>query len=258
MIIGKQKLLEWFKIQNKPNFSIFRKNKEESGNVLYSNKNRENENMETALAFLDQCLSLISSGDFFIYCHATEATSSKGRSETHFSLSSSDSLPGLQQNVQHHITGINGGFDYETMMAKASEIAEQKFNQLQIKKELEETKTKLAEIQKENKELAQNLQRPWNKLLGEVHPYIGSIAEQLGLKKSMATALPISGVAHDEILEDNTIEGTDEETRMNNAVHAFVAALANQYPNRYINIIEQLTATIKNSPEKIDMALTFL
>jgi hypothetical protein len=259
MIIGKQNLLEWFRIQNKPNFSIFRKNKEESGNVLYTNKNRESETMETALAFLDKCLGLISSGDFFIYCHATEATSSKGRSETHFSLSSSDSVAGLQSNVQHTINGINGAFDYETMMKKASEIAEQKFEQLQNKKDLEDSKKKLSELEKENKELTQNLQRPWNKLLGEASPYIGSIFEQLGLKKAgMAAALPISGVAHDEVLEDNDTATTDQEIRMNNAVHAFVSALANQYPDKYINIIEQLTATIKNSPEKIDMALTFL
>lgn len=255
MVSGKANLAAWFKIQNKPIFAIFRRGKEDSGNPVFTNKDRESETMESANAFLDQCLSLISTGDFFVYCYTPGGSSSKGRSETHFNISMNEA-PALQQNVQQHISGMNGGFDYETMMNKAKEMATEQFLQLQSKAKLEAAEKELLELKKENRELNNKLQTPINKIIGELHPYIGSIAEQLGFKRPLA----ISGVPHDTHLEENSpheING-DQAEEMNKAVHAFCEALHELYPNEWIAIINKLTTTIKNEPGKIKMALNFL
>jgi DNA-binding ferritin-like protein (Dps family) len=257
MIYGRRNLLEWFNTNEKPYFSIFRKNTTESGNTVFNNKSRENESMETAGAYLDKCLSLIHTGDYFIFCCKEMGSStSKGRSETFFTVSASEAA----QPPQHAVAGF-GGMDYETMMNKASEQAEARFKNLMVQQELEQTNKRVAELIKENKELNAAAQKPWNKLMQEVHPYIGSIVQQLCFKASptMAAQLPVSGVPHDDVLEENnTAQTTTTEEIMSNQVNAFCDALAARYPDEWLNIIARLTTCLKNTPDKIDMALKFL
>ncbi|MEO5889736.1 MAG: hypothetical protein ABIQ31_05750 [Ferruginibacter sp.] len=257
MIHGRKNLLQWFKNAGKPYFSIFRKNNTESGNTVFNNKDRENETMETAAAYLEQCLSLISSGDFFIFtCKEMGSSTSKGRSETLFTLSMSETatLPAVAA-----IGVVNPALDYETMMVKAGEIAETKFKQLMTEHELKTLQKQVGDLTKENKELQTNLQKPFNKLMQEVHPYIGSIAQQFGLKAAPGLQLPVSGITEDETLENNTESLTDTETdQMNNTVQAFCEALQARYPDKWISIIAKITNTLQTSPAKIDMALNFL
>ena len=257
MVSGKANLAAWFKIQNKPIFAIFRRGKEDSGNPVFTNRDRENDTMETASSFLDSCLSLISNGDFFIYCYQPGGSSSKGRSETHFNISMNEVTTG---NAQPQISGTGGPFDYKIMLAEAEQMATKRFKEMQTEAKLEATEKELQELKKENRDLTNKLQTPINKIIGELHPYIGSIAEQLGLKKPL-TAGAISGVPHDSKLEDNTPVkelSADDIENMNHAVHAFCEALQAQYPTEWISIIQKLTATIKSDPDKITLALKFL
>ena len=95
-------------------------------------------------------------------------------------------------------------------------------------------------------------------MVGEIAPYIGSIAEQLGFKATapaMAQQLAVSGTPHDENLHNNE---NDQEAKMNAIVHAFCEALAEKYPDTWLTIVQKLTHTITTAPDKIDMALKFL
>lgn len=251
MISGRKNLLQWFKMNEKPYFSIFRKNNTESGNTVYNNKSREGETMETAAAYLDQCLSLITSGDFFIFCCKEMGSStSKGRSETFFTVSSNESAPVPASAV----TGI-GGMDYQQMLDESDKRAQAKFEQLMTAHELKNLKEKNAVLEKENKTLLTDSQKPFAMLIKEVSPHIGTIIQQFGFGASAPTQLPISGTPHDETLQDNA---TEVEQQMSNTVNAFCEALQQRYPEQWLVIIGNLTNTLKTSPEKIDMALKFL
>ena len=255
MISGRNNVLVWFKMQNKPYFSIFRKNESSSGNTVFNNRGRENETIETASAYLDQCLSLMHSGDFFIFCNdSAEKSASKGRAETFFTITVGESAPA---NVAVSVHNSNNNYSYETVLQKAEEIAAKQFEQLTAKRELDLLKQENAQLKKEIRERDNTIAKPWQKIAGDVSPYIGSILEGMGFAKKTAP-LAISGHAPSAKPEENTDLDDAEVQRMNTAVNAFCEALKNRYPNEWLSIIEKLTATINESPGKIDMALKFL
>lgn len=262
MIYGKQNIKQWFEMQGKPYFSIFRKGATESGNFVFTNRDKENEDITSATVFLDRCLSLLGSGDFFIFCNKDQSASSKGRSETFFSISLNEAGPvTLQQNTQPAINGFDAMANHERIAAEADKIATKKFEDLMTQYELKKAKEQIAELQRDNKELQQKVSEPWNKVIETVHPYIGSIVEQMGFKRA---PLPISGIEHDNHVDEHTETiaapqmSQDEQQRMNETVHSFCEALHAQYPDTWLTIIEKLTSTIKRDPAKIDMALKFL
>jgi hypothetical protein len=257
MIQGRDNLIEWFKMQCKPYFAILRKGKEESGNVFATNKAREGENMETASHYLQQCLNIIQSGDFLIYCaEAPDKTSSKGRSETFFSINLNDT----QRQSAPAVSGIGGpAFDYETMMQKAGEMAEKRFEELQTKAKLKEVQDKCTELAKENKDLQQKISDPWNKVINTVAPHIGAILQSTGvIPATPAVQGVVSGVDDHEDITDNSTMTTEQLERMNAVVNEFCSAISHQYPANWLDIVEKLTNAIKNEPAKIDMALKFL
>lgn len=252
MIHGRKNIIEWFKSNGKPYFSIFRKTNTDTGNTVFTNKEKEGETMETAAAYLEQCLSLIHSGDFFIFCWKEGGSTSKGRSETYFTLSSGELAIVPQQ--QHMVAGFA---DYEKLAADSDRKAEEKFQSLMLQYEMKQLKEKAAALEKENKELNAAAAKPWNKIVGEIAPYIGNIAEQLGFKATapIAQQLAVSGTPHDEHLHDNANEA---ESKMSEVAQLFLEALAQRYPDTWLTILQQLTSTLQTSPEKIDMALKFL
>lgn len=264
MIRGKQNIKEWFVMQGRPYFKIYRGATDKiNGNPVFSNHDREGEDMESAKSYFEKCLSLISDGEFFMYSSDEEKKgSSRGRSETRFAISMNEVPSNLQQNVQQSINGIGGQYDYETMMQKASEMAEKKFEELQTKAKLKEVQEQLAVLAKENKELTNRINQPWNKVVETITPHIGSIMQSMGIVKP--AAMPISGIPHDNHVDEHTEAvatpemSQDEQQRMNAIVHSFCEALHAQYPDTWLTIIEKLTNTIKTQPSKIDMALTFL
>lgn len=253
MIRGKDNILKWFELQNKPYYSIFRKGQEASGNFVFSNRDKEDQDISSANDSLNFSLSLISNGEYFIYCSDKKDASSKGRSETHFAISINETAaPAAAQ-----ISGTGGGaFDYETMMSKAREMATEQFEKLQLKSELANAKEKLKEVEKDNKDLQQKINAPWTKVIDQIHPYVGSIAEQLGFKKS-GQAFQVSALPADESLVDNEIT-PDQAENMNKVVHDFCEALQEYSPDQWLVIMARLTAAIKADPKKIEMALTFL
>lgn len=253
MITGRKDLLSWFDTQTgKPYFSIFRKQEAQSGNYVFTNKDKENESMETARAYLDSCLALLSTGEFFIYCHEKQVPSSKGRSETFFSVSMNE----RQAAPQAQVAAVQG-----LSADDVNRLAEEKFTQLMISKELADLKTKAAALEKENKELTKKMQLPWNQVLQGLSPYIGPIVEGFGIKPRIGTQPPVSGVKHDENLHDNELseeEVSAAQAKAETAVKNFCQALSEKYPDNWMDILNKLTDALNNSPEKIDLALKFL
>ena len=256
MITGRNNLIEWFNSNGKPYFSIFRKINIENGNTVFSNRDKEDQTMETAAAKLNQYLALIHSGEFFIYATSDPKATSKGRSETYFSLSSSEIAS--QATQQPQIAGFGApAMDYNQMLVEADKRAEDRFSRMMIDHQLKELKEKTAILEKENKELQKQADQPFNKFLGEVSPYIGSIVQNI-FPGARAAQLPISGTPHDETITPHTEPGEAVSEEISGAVNAFCDALAERYPAEWLAIIQKLTNTIKTAPEKIDMALKFL
>lgn len=257
MITGKDNIIEWFKLQGKPYFSILRKGKESSGNEVYTNKDEEGENMETAEPRLRNILGLISTGDFLIYTSDSDKTSGKGRRETYFSINRNDN--------QAQPAAISGhtppGFDYETMMNKAGQIAEEKFQNLMTAERLKDAQAKVVELLKENKELGNKLQAPWNKFIDAAAPYIPQVIQGFtGVPAGAISGLPHDKEVHEHHDNQNGIGelSPEQEKEMSETVGLFCVALKARYPEKWLQIIGQLTHTLHTNPDKIDMAIKFL
>lgn len=249
MINGKSNILQWFEIQQKPYFRIFRKNEKESGNYVFTNTDNENETMESGRRALDRALNLISSGEFFILANDKQAVSSKGRAETFFSISMNEVAASSAPMAS--VAGIGGLTE-----ADAQRIAEQKFDQMMQKQKMNDMEKQLRELKNENRQLEQRANAPMTNFLTQIQPYIGTIIEAFGIKRPVPA---ISGIRPDNSAIDNEIEepaATQEDAEK--AVGEFLQELSERYPEEWLGIINRLTAALKNDPEKIDMALKFL
>lgn len=261
MIQGKQNVIDWFKMQGKPYFSIFRKGEAQSTNVIFTNKDREDD-AESAAAYLTQCLALLKTGDFFIYCHKENTPTSKGRSETFFTIPINETTaPAATPAVSGH------NYSMEEIEAKAATIAETKFQQLMDKRELADTKKKLEEQTKEIKALKDKADAPMTAFLGSLAPYMPNIIAGIFPQQPGIGNIPQPDSKINEATQPAAELTDDDQEKAGSIIQAFCTALATRYPAQenpapgymdWLQIIEKLTGVIKNSPNKIDVALTML
>lgn len=264
MISGKQNLIAWF-IENKmPYFSILKLQDKLSGNVFFSNTDKEAQTFESALHDFEKALSFISTGQFICYADDQQKIGSKGRKQAEFSISFSDTTPTAPAP---QISGTGGGLSYEEVERKAEQIADARFERLMDKRELQTAKEKLAETEKELNEYKRKADSRWDKVIDGIAPYIPNVISGI---------FPQAGPAignipkEDTEVNDNTpaVELTQEQMeQMSGVVNIFCEHLATRYPvkdnpepgyKNWLQVLHQLTRTLQNQPEKIDMALKFL
>lgn len=253
MIYGAEKLIQWFEMQGRPYYTVYRQNKEQSGNYADTNTDNENETMESAMARLNRWMALQTSGQFFIVAHDSQKTTSKGRAETHFTLSAvAQAVPMQQQPVQG--IGSIGMVTMQEVEAKAQEM----FNNLIIKHELEKLRLQVKELETQNKQLQQGSQAPIKQFLGAINPYIPNIMAGFGFKPGVnGLPQPTAGP-----LPNHTDAGTVADERgqeyYQGVVQQFCHKLGEVFPDEWADILVKLTNTLESNPDKIKMALNFL
>lgn len=262
MINGRAKILAWFEQEENCHYwTLYKKRDHANGNYFDTNMNSGESSHSESKSRLEKALTYIDNGDFIIVCNTEPKLTSKGRRQTDFTVNSFENSPAP-------VASINGpGIGYVSQ-EQAEKIADERFTRLMEKKEYEDTKKKLVELEKETKELRVQAESGFNKLINGLAPHLGGIIKEwfpnAGNSTTAAFASAVHGTGDKDITDNNIQEAevinTEDQAaeRVNQLVTKFCEALMNKYPDTWLSIIEKLTNTVINEPGKIDMALKFL
>ncbi len=197
-------------------------------------------NMDVNRAYesFEQDINLINNGDFELVINDIPKVSSRGGMRIDFRITLEEALSNGVRDIA--VSGINGpGFSFDEMLKKATEMAEQKFEQLQAKKEADDMRKLVTDLQTELKEAKGKVDDPINKFIGALAPHAEPIIA--GLMGSPTK--PFVGTAI----------GNATPSRQN-----YVTALQANRPNDWLEILGKLTNVINENPDKFEMALKFL
>lgn len=255
MITGKNAILIYFESIHQPYFAIFYKGQVEKGNAIFRN-DKTSEKDPPAIEYgegkqsFERTLDLLGYGDYTMVISDGRNVTTRGGSRVDFKIGLSENLA---QPQQASVNGFGiGSLTMEDVEKKANEIAEKRFEQLMDKKELRDTKARMADMEKELKEAQKSISDPINKFIGALAPHSEHIVSGLFGPNKAATIAPVvlSGIEPHE-----TGEGNPEAQE---AAEQFIGALAAAKPTEWISILHRLTYLIKTDQVKFEMALKFM
>lgn len=255
MIVGKAAILKYFESIGEAYFAIFYKGQIEKGNPIFRNdKDAEKEfTPAEAKESFERTLELLQYGDYSVVISDKKNVTNRGNNRVDFKIGLNEAAPANQGAPAPNYSPAIGGLTMEDVEKKANEIAAKQFQQLMDKKELTDTKAKLVELEKENRELETRVNEPWNKFITAAAPHSETIIAGLmgnGAGRTATAHVPLSGV------EADSIDGPDVTAQQ--TIENFVTALAERKPNDWQAILQRFTDLIKNDPNKFETALTFL
>lgn len=253
MIVGKQQVQAYFDSISKPYFAIFAKGQVEKGNSIFRNdKNNEDREIDQADARreFERTLDFLSYGDYTLIASDKKDVTTRGSNRVDFKIPISEVNNTTAQNNAPAVAGLGiGAVSLDQVEATASAIAEKKFTELMIKKENADLKEKNKELEAQLKEANKASSEPLNKLLTAVAPHSEHIVAGL-FGRTIQAPLTVSGITPD------STGGPDPNAQK--IMEDFVAALSEQKPHEWLQIIKQLTQLIKTDPQKFETALKFL
>jgi len=171
MIVGKKNLLAWY-MELPEDFifwSMYKKGAKDSGYHCIKGLQAENTTKTDNYDKLVKALSLFDNGSYVISVQQKAGGIVKGAAAMDFEITMADAAS-MQNNTNANIAGFNAvGMVSEE---KAQQIAEQKFEQMMVKRELDELKKKCKELEAENKEYEKTSGGVWEQIGGLVIPHI--------------------------------------------------------------------------------------
>jgi hypothetical protein len=248
MIQGKTAILAYFDSIKQPYYAIFYKGQVDKGNSIFRNDKDTERTIDYTDARMnfENNLGLLQYGDYTIVISDKHNVTTRGGNRVDFKIGLQEAAPATATPV---VAGI-GAISMEDVERKANEIADKRFKELMDKKDLQDTKAKLVEAEKEIKELEKKTNDPLNRLLEAAAPHSDAIISGLfGTKKTQAQVV-LSGTEADAVGE------ADEQSQA--TIENFIGALAEAKPNEWQSILVKLTSLIKNDPSKFEMALKFI
>lgn len=247
MTVGKANIQDYFDLQQQPYFAIFYKGQVEKGNPIHRNdKDEKDYAYSDGRSEFERALNLLKQGEYTLVISDKKNVTNRGNSRMDFRVPIEESSPVTNTPS---VSGT-GGLSHADVEKMATEIAEKKFQQLMDKKDLADAKTKIAELEKENKELVKSTQEPLNKLIGALAPHSDKVVSGIFGVPQKTAHVPLSGV------EPDSIDGPDVNAQQ--VCEDFVQALAEAKPSEWQSILQKLTALIKDNPQKFETALNFL
>ena len=252
MIIGKQAILEFFDMQAKPYFAVFKRGNIKAGNALDRNDKDEQTEDEkgTTLDFtvgrerFERVLNLVSYGEYSLVLNSNANLAARGRIETDFKILITEAAQAAQP-----VAGI-GSVSTGLTKEDAEKIADERFEKQMLKRDLEDVKAKLTTAEKDLKEAERKVNDPINTLIGKVAPYSDKIIAGFFPQAAAPVAqLRVSGV------EPHSTGDGDVDAQV--AMENFAIALQAARPNTWIEIIVKLTALAKDE-SKLAMAEKFM
>ena len=274
MIYGKQDILAYFRKQSKKYFAIYKRKEESAGSPMFTNSKSDDEqgvDAESALRDFEEVLSWLQSGDYLLMLNDRPKVSERGGNRIEFRVTLEESLGNKIRDIQTApVAGIGGTYSMEDVMSKAKIMALEEFEKLQVKKEAEDLKKKVDDLEKDLKEARQAVDDPINRFIGALSPHAPALVAGIMGTPTIpikAAAAPfvgnaISGTRPSTATPDLVVEDNSTEDQL--AEHAqqvfenFAEALEAARPSDWLVIMQKLTNVIKNNPQKFEMALNFL
>jgi hypothetical protein len=246
MVRGTSDIVTWFQNTNMPYWRIYPQKNIAGGNIVMQSRQEDGQSAGDALEDLKQKLRSINRGSFTMAAFPEpNKLPTKGYHYTDIEIPANEA----QQAIIAGPVGLTQE-DVNRQITAALTAHTEKLEKQQLEK-------KLAELEKENKELKKSVDEPWNKVIGALAPH----AEKLipGYFHHQAVAgLP----APDKQPVDNKIEEKPEETvnlneEQQEAVSDFLAVLMESDPE-WLDTLRRLAKKIKENPSMISMVKNFI
>jgi hypothetical protein len=248
MITGKGNIIAYFEQTAKPYFALFYKGLVEKGNTIRRNDKdgEKDQDLAQGKECFERTLELLSYGEYTVIIGSEKDVTKRGGTRVDFKIPVSEA--GATSAAP--VAGI-GYVSADEVDTRAKSIATTMFEQLMDKRELADTKTKLAQVEKDLKEAEKKAVDPWNKFMTAVAPHSDKIIQGFFPNSTAPiAALRVSGAEADFVGEAD-LDGQK-------IVEDFTQAIAAAKPNEWKSILTKVTDLIKADPEKFEMVLKFL
>lgn len=253
MIVGKNNLLEWFRMKEVPYWFVYHQSKTDSGN--WAEKcNTEGTTPEQAIQKLSQFLNLQSRGKYTIV--ACEELTAAGWPAAKGKFIHDYEIP-LSENTTATTSAVAGIPEGYVSKSKIGAIVQKRFDEHLRALEHKELQKRTAELEKENKQLQQQAESGWNTFIGAIQPYLGVLMQKIipGGPAQLAGIPP--GYTNEEnpttttMNEINVVDLTDEQhARLEKVVTKLQMALPG---DKWLEGLEKLTAKVEKNPGLINM-----
>ncbi len=258
MIYGKTDIKEYFKKLGKKYFAVYKKGAVDTGNAIFKTEEDADSNADDAFRNFEEVLSMLRTGEYTLICNNDPKISTRGGNREDFRISMDDSDTEKTKDAVTGIGGIGSTIDYDVLAVKANAIADERFEKLMAKRDLEDLKKNHEQTLKDLKDAEARVNDPWNKFIGALAPHAdGIVSGLIGKPAAPQLSAAVSGVRPDLHLDENatTAEYKDHAQVV---FEEFANELQTAKPNEWLEILVKLTTLIKNNPEKFATALNFL
>jgi hypothetical protein len=165
MIIGKNKVTEWVRYNKTPYWRIKRSESEQ--HMVVNSGDEENIPLEESISRLSQAFGIMSPGNYFIEAWTTKGQT-KNWNRDHFQIlpDSNDYLGSAQ--LQQIAQQTQPSVDIATEVQKG-------IDKYKTEIELQDLRRKVADLERENKELTSGIESTLSRVYNKVEPYLGMI-----------------------------------------------------------------------------------
>lgn len=253
MIKGVNAVLNYFDQVNTVNnreykyFSIYKKGTIEKGNPCITTPNRDDWTYDQARDLLSNWLSWQQYGEFIIVMNDSEKATARGNQRQEFGIENG----GGSQFNQATISGPQ--FSAEDIQTKINDA----LNKYKNEQELETIKKKLAELEKEKKELEKQAGDPWNKFIGSISPYIPAILKEQGIiKETVVAGVPASEAK--PVTEQDAEHPANDTDNVQQRLETVVGKFHQARPDDWLEVLEFFADKILAKPSLVETAKSFL
>jgi Tfp pilus assembly major pilin PilA len=262
MVRGKEDILNFFKQQNAPYWTVYHYTGEKN-NFICKMEDAPNLSIDAALEKLESYLNWLAPGRYRLVCKRNYADN-KGFAEMGIELleaasnnsrnfNSSSPLAASAPGAPVSIAGPDGNTQVYVPQHTVSEQIAKALQDYEAKQEQKDLQKRLQELEKENKELKRESSGDViGRILGHIEPHIPLFIE--GYKKQNNFKSTISGQQMNSQSNNKTTPVvTEVDQEATEKLTTLIQTWENDFPGDPIAVIEKVVSIMKESPSKYQM-----
>ncbi len=248
MVRGTRDIITWFENTKMPYWRIYPYKNIGGGNICLQSEQEEGQSPGDALEKLRQDIRVLCRDHYTIAAFPEpNKLPTKGYHWVHFEIVEKE---GQQAQISGPV-----GISQDDVQRQIS----QALTAYKAEVELDQLRTKVKELEKDNKELKSSADSPINKVLGALAPHAPQIfGNMFGGQPGVAGfPPPDAGPVDNHITEAEVVEGTDLTPEQSAIISEFINELSTADAD-WLKTLERLTKAIKEKPSLIAMVKTFI
>lgn len=261
MISGRNNTIKWLSAlteQNFPYWTIYHRGKTDSGHHVFKSSQADDLTMPDSLNDLRNKLDILGYGQYTIIAQSKTGNVGKGSAKEDFEITTAELQQSPAIGSAAPVVNMAGYVTKE----EATQMATEMFNQLMLKKKVEDLEKQNAELVKEKKLLEKENESGTNRIInmiaGIVEPMMKPPVQQYAQVGTVGT-LGI-GVNQDATKdEENSSEGpTAEQKELGNRLQKVLEECEQLFGEPAIPFLEKLMHKVREQPYLVSMVKSAL